>query len=311
MVKRTKTKKKWSKKPLTGIRFMRKVIAAILMCLVCIPLGAQPESTGGKIDRAQVQVKELESLLLAGAEQPQPQPLQWNRYVTNNFEILSLDDAQGKYLYDNIEFIKTWTLWRWGMKDVDFPADAKCKVIAVPSRDLYTKLFNRNSASWKTEVKDGKVYGTIWIVTEEQKWNTAIPTQLTEIVLANFEVVYGTKMPVWCHRGMTVLNSRFMDIRQTFNAQVNTKTLLEMTPEGYAQMNENQRADYDAQAAVFCLWVRQERNGKAFLDFLGGSMVNPQASLQIVGSTGYPDADQRIKTYQPKLATAPDYYLTW
>lgn len=284
---------------------MRRFLIAFLLGVFCVSGVHSDESTLDKITRAQNQVKDLEDLLHAG----DPQPLQWNRYVTNNFEILSLDDAQGKYLYNNMEFIKLWTLWRWGMKDVDFPV--KCKVIAVPSSDLYSKLFNRKNPSWRVDLKDDKVNGIIWIITDDPKWNTSIPMQLTEVILANFEVKYGTKLPIWCHRGMTILNSRFSEIRATFSVQVDAKFVLETTSEIYAQMDENQRSAYDAQAAVLCLWIHQENNGKVFLDFLSAAMGNPQTSLQIIKSVGYDDLNQKIKSYQQKLSTAPDYYLTW
>jgi hypothetical protein len=289
-----------------------RFITATLAIVLCLPLAAQPQpqTTNDTIAKTQDQVRELEELLRGGVQLP-PQQLQWNRYETKNFEILSLDDAQGRYLYDNIEFIKTWILWRWGMKDVDLPDGGKCKVVAVPNKELYSQLFNRSSPTWRTESKNGKTYGTIWLITDEVKWNTAIPTQLTEVVLANFEDNYKVKFPVWCRRGMTVLNSRFSDIRSTFTSTCDTKNLLEMTQERYTQLNEAQRKVYDSQATVFCLWVKQEFGGKLFLDAVSGGMTSPQMTLQLIGQVSYSDVDLRLKEYQPKLANAPDYYLTW
>jgi hypothetical protein len=43
--------------------------------------------------------------------------LQWNRYVTKNFTILSIDNEKGKILSESIEEIKTSSLVRWGFPD--------------------------------------------------------------------------------------------------------------------------------------------------------------------------------------------------
>lgn len=279
-----------------------RMLLAFCFCFLVSFAVAQPES---KSNSAQLT-----------AFKDEPVPLQWNRYTTNNFEILSLDDAQGKYLFYNIEFIKTWTLWRWGIKDVDFASGTnkqivKCKVVAVPNRDLYFNLFGKKDPTWRVEIKDGKFESVIWIITDEQKWNTAIPTQLTEVILTNFENTYQTKFPVWCRRGMTVLNSRLSDIKLNLKTEVISKTLLEMTPEVYSQLTSAQKTTYDSQAAVFCLWLRQEHNGKVFLDFLSAAMGSPQSAFQVVGFTSYADADQKLKAYLSKLVNVPDNYLTW
>lgn len=245
-----------------------------------------------------------------------PVILQWNRYTTKNFEILSVDDAQGKYLYDNIEFIKTWILWRWGIKDIDFSVDdnkqiIRCKVVVVPNKELYFKLFNKKEPTWRVEIKDNKVEGVIWIISEDVKWNTSIPTQLTEVILTNFEVNYQTKFPFWCKRGVTLLNSKYSDIKSSFNSTVDSKYVLEMTSESYLQLNVDQRAAFDSQATILCLWLKKEKNGKVFLDFLSASMAHPQSAIQTLGFDSYFDFDQKLKIYSPKLATVSNNYLTW
>jgi hypothetical protein len=259
------------------------------------------------IKKAQDQVRELQGLMRG----QQPKELQWNRYVTKNFEILSLDDAQGKYLSDSIEHIKVWTLWRWGISDVDF--QMKCKLICVPSVDLYEKLFNKKTSSWRAEIKNGNLETTVWIISSGEKWNTHIPTQLTECVLSNFELIHGRKIPIWAHRGISLLNGRFSDIRSQFPlvTKFDVKMLLETTPDIYNKFSEGQKSAFDAQATVFCLWVRQEFDGKVFLDFLGSSIVNPEWSLQYFGLTTYVSCNEKLQIYLPKLANATDSYLTW
>ena len=64
--------------------------------------------------------------------------LVWNKWNTNNFTILSIDQAQGEYLFNNLEAIKTWSLTRWGMSDLKYSAE--CRVFCVPNKNLMKKL---------------------------------------------------------------------------------------------------------------------------------------------------------------------------
>lgn len=257
-----------------------------------------------------------------GASQPEKSEMQWNRYVTDNFEILSVDDGQGKYLYDNIEFIKVWITWRWGMKNFDFPVlnngkgesvKVRCKLICVHNAGIYEKLFNRKTPAWRIETKNGIPEYTVWLISEGEKWNTKMPAVLTEVVLNNFEANTGIKFPVWCNKGMSLVNSRLMDIRASvpFATDFDSKTLLNMTQEGYNKLTDAQKAGFDAQAAMFCLWARQEYNGKVFLDFLSGSTINPEYCLQYFGVKTYAECDLKVKAYLSKLPGGSDYYFTW
>jgi hypothetical protein len=252
----------------------------------------------------------------------QPKELQWNRYVTDNFEILSLDNPQGKYLCDNIEFIKTWISLRWGLRDLDFPTiqdkdgnslRVKCRVICVPSVDFYEKLFNRKTPVWRLELKNGVPEYSVWFISDGQKWNTKLPVFLTETILVNFEANTGTRLPLWCHRGMSVLNGRIEDIRAklTLVGSFDSKLTLTMAQDSYDKLSEGQRLSFDAQAAFFCLWVKQEFGEKAFLDYLTGSITNSEYYLQYFGVKTYSDCDIKVRSYVGKLVNSPDHYFTW
>lgn len=234
--------------------------------------------------------------------QVQPKELQWNRYVTANFEILSLDDSQGKYLYNNIEFIKTWVLWRWGMKDIEL--SSKCKIICVPSVDLYEKLFNKQSSSWSAEQEY-----VIWMITDGKKWNTKLPVYLTEIVLRNFEKKYNVEIPTWCHRGMSILNGRIDDVRLKVNTGVFASATL--LTENYSKLSDNQKNNYDAESALFCLWIKKEYGNKIFLKYINDSSSNPEYYLQYFGVKTYSECDQRVKQYSKQLINGSDGLFTW
>ena len=51
--------------------------------------------------------------------------LAWNRYATKSFVIMSIDDAQGKWMSDNLEVIKIWCLERWGFPDFQFTKECR------------------------------------------------------------------------------------------------------------------------------------------------------------------------------------------
>lgn len=224
----------------------------------------------------------LVSLLFLGYDDD-PKDLQWNRYVTKNFEILSLDDAQGKYLSGNVEYIKTWVLWRWGVKDVEFKKP--CKLICVPSTPLNARLFGKNVPVVKSD-ENGTI---IWMISEQPKWHSALAGLITEAAVTNLESVSGKKLPLWCRRGMSVLNGRVSDIKMP--AKVDTKWLMDGKP------TEAQKATYDAQAAAFCLWVRTEYNGKVFLDVLSDTS---EQGLQKHLGLGYSAADAKIQSFLQK-----------
>lgn len=286
----------------------RILVFLLLFGGVCVA-AQQPKGVSSDIDKAKKQIHDIRQFLKEAKtnKDPDPKSLQWNRYTTSNFEILSLDDAQGKYLTDNIEFMRIWVLWRWGLRDTEFIT--KCKISCVPSGVFFEKLFGRKTPTWRAD-RDGY---NIWIITEDNKWHTRLPTLLTEIVLDNFEKKYNAKLPLWCHRGMSVLNGKIEDIKnhlalvKTFSSSKVVST----TQDAYNKMSEAEKASFDAQAAFFCLWARQEFSGKKFLDYLGGSMTNPEHSLQYFGVKTYPECDAKVNVYLSKLSQGFDHYFTW
>lgn len=281
----------------------RFVSLVLIACLIS-GMMVRGDVATNNFKKANDQIEDIRKLV-AGKEEPKE--LQWNRYVSKNFEILSLDDPQGKYLKDNVEFIKTWILWRWGIQDIDLVV--KCKLICVPSQELYEKLFNRKNSDWRVD-KDGY---NVWLITDGQKWNTKLPVYLTEVILNNLEIQNKTKLPVWTHRGISLLNGRIEDIRNVIPSAsgFSSNYILNMTPDAYAKLTDEKKVVFDAQAAVFCLWARKEFNGKVFLDFMSGSTINPEYCLQYFGLNTFAECDIKVKTYLDKLPSGADYYFTW
>src|SRR5690606_24426603 len=51
--------------------------------------------------------------------------LVWNRWTSKNFVVHSILNDQGKYLKNNLEAVKGWTLNRWGFSNIDFQTEVK------------------------------------------------------------------------------------------------------------------------------------------------------------------------------------------
>ena len=103
---------------------------------------------GGEIQKVlnPIEVKQ-ESLIAAGnSEVPKViEGLQWNRWTSKNFVVLALDDNYAQFLHNHLEVVKTWTLKRWGLSDVDY--SVPCKFICVDDPSLFYKLKTSLSSS--------------------------------------------------------------------------------------------------------------------------------------------------------------------
>ncbi len=80
---------------------------------------------------------------------------QWNRWTSKNFTVLALDDTQAKYLHGHLEEIKSWSLARWGLYDIDFSVE--CKLICVSDPALFEKLFKIKQTRVEVRRENGKI----------------------------------------------------------------------------------------------------------------------------------------------------------
>lgn len=226
----------------------------------------------------------------AACTQPDPdiKNLRWNRYVADNFTILSIDDGQGRWLYDNVESVKSWCLTRWGLPDVKFGRE--CRIFCVPNQALLGKLFNIDRSTAETRRPDG--LHAVWLTLDDRPART-VPVQLSNVVFAEFEDRYGLKPG--STRGMAQLNATPAEIRGVM-----------ARPAGDAFAT-------DEDAARACLMLRKEFGQDKFHAYLKAG--GPDAAVQVYGYKNSDEWNSAYKRFAADLARGiaagktPDSYL--
>lgn len=197
--------------------------------------------------------------------------LQWNRYVTKNFEILSIDEKQGLHLHKNLEKVKTWIYHHWGMKDITFKR--KCMVICTPTDEMFKKFFRKEDVSPKYNDK----VSAVWVSLDSNKGNwlkTIVSEKITHICLYEFRDAYDIKLRPWMVYGMSVLNTdpsyasgiisknNFVSRNGTYiNGGMSTKQIFETTFEDIESEDQEYKGKFKAQSAVLTLFLKKELTG--------------------------------------------------
>jgi len=251
---------------------------------------------------------------------PELKNLQWNRYAAENFSILSIDDAQGKWLSENMDKIRSWCLTRWGFPESKFTKE--CRVFCVPNKALLKKLFSLEQS--KVEVR--KDMTVMWLVLDDKPART-IPPQLTHICLTEFEAKHNVVIGWWFKRGSAQLNGTIPDIRQSVAALDDmlkkdrpifvSEKMFTMTEEDYNKESAANKKIFDQQAVALCIMLRKEFGEAKLQGFLRiSSKNNSQDVLKVVyGFSGYGHFDKqyirfmRDLTYDVLNNKTPDSYL--
>lgn len=256
---------------------------------------------------------------------PALKDLVWNRYTTKNFTIMSIDNAQGKWMSENIDNIKTWCVERWGFPDFQFTKE--CRIFCVPNKVLFKKLFNLDESKVEIRRKDGTIEITaMWLVLDD-KPARVIPRQLTQICFAEFEQKHNVALPFFAKHGMGILNGTIPDIRndmvylggvvQKDQPIFVSEKMFSMTEDEYSKSTAENKKIFDCQAAALCLLLRKEFGEAKMQGFLRMTTRNsPKDVLYVVyGFTSYAQFDQSYLRFMKDLSRevgqqrTPDSYL--
>lgn len=257
----------------------------------------------------------------APLEDPELKNLEWNRYVSKNFVILSIDNQKGKELAETIEGLKSKSLSRWGFPDVTFSKE--CRIFAVPSYNLLKKLFNITAPRAQLR-KDVNV---LWVVLDDQLEKSVSPF-LSQVALAEYETAQKTTLPFWFKRGAFGLSAVPADIRQELKNFEETarkeqfvhtaEQMLVGTEEEYNKQSAENKKIYDRQALCLCLLLRKEFGEVKLQGFLRILSRNkPDVSVAVVyGFKDLASFDKNYIRFMKDLTgdvtqnETPDSYLT-
>jgi hypothetical protein len=256
---------------------------------------------------------------------PALKDLVWNRYTSKNFVIMSIDNAQGKWMSENIDNIKTWCIERWGFPDFQFTKE--CRIFCVPNKALFKKLFNLDDSKVEIRRKGGTIEITaMWLVLDD-KPARVIPKQLTKICFAEFEQKHNVVLPFFAKNGMALLNGTIPDIRtdmvylgghvQKDQPIFVSEKMFSMTEEEYEKSSAENKRIFDCQSVALCLLLRKEFGEAKMQGFLRMSARNSPKDvlLAVYGFTSYSQFDQSYLRYMKDLSRevsgsrTPDTYL--
>jgi len=245
---------------------------------------------------------------------PDLRGLSWNRYAKGDYVILSIDEAQGRWLLNNIENASSSCLTRWGLKPTG--PSQECRIFCVPNRSLLKKLFNLDAP--KAEVRkneDGTVeINVIWICIDSLEIDLLTP-YITHILLSN------ESCPFWFSRGAEVLNRRSPDAaRAVAGASPNfpASKVLATTQSDYFSMSVENRLSFDTQSALLCMMLRKELGQTKLLSFLGSLDSSSDIFSCLETVYGYRDIEEFNSKYasycsdllkELSLGNVPDQYF--
>ena len=178
--------------------------------------------------------------------------LQWNRYVDDDFVILSIDENQGSTLLENLNPSKKIIFDRWGFLDRNLKKE--CRIFCVPDKKTLKEFFFLNDAH--VEIRDD-VY-VIWTFYDLAK----IQSCLEEIV------AYELNSSFWFRRGASVLSESIDDLKYkiiSFQKRIKqneliytTEEIFNFTEEKYYEISSGMQNLFDEQSLLLCLMLRKE-----------------------------------------------------
>ena len=224
--------------------------------------------------------------------------LVWNKWDTDNFIILSIDEQQGFYLKRNIEFIKSSILNKWGIKDFDF--SAQCKLVCVSDKNMLEKLFKKQDFYSEVRKNSNNEIESfiIWFYLNDKNSLVKLNDKILNICLTDLHQKVET-MPDFCKVGMCALNT---DVDQV------KKILLESKDFKASDLLVDSTLSTGSCAAL-CLMIRKEYGEINFLNYLFSGDLN------ILGIKNVDQLDSIFERYRINLIKdlennlVPDNYL--
>ena len=247
------------------------------------------------------------------------QDLAWNRYTTDNFTILSIENKQGKWLSYNIENIKSWCLKRWGLPNIEF--EKECRIMVVPNKELLKKLFNISESRYEARMVDGKLeIIALWLsLDSEEDLVDTVPYFVTICSLLEIDQKFNIKSNLLLTKGMAELNRSLVKIKGNIKiaSDIEGKDIvnaLGVDSTKYKKMSQDDLKNFNSKSLIVSLMLRKEFGESRFLRFLF-SNKNTNDSLGVIYNFDSESFDKSYTRYCKDLASeiksdkVPDFYL--
>lgn len=270
-----------------------------------------------------VEVKEESYLARSGSLPNGIEGLVWNRWTSKNFVVLSLNNDYAKYLNQHLELVKSWTLSRWGLLDIDY--SVQCKFICVDDPALFDSLFRIKKT--KIEIRRnelGVIKETVIFLLASDVPSHTVPSPITEVSLVEFAQRYNTNFAWWSHRGIAILNGPLDQIRlhitETKKSLTSdspmffSKNLLLTTKAQYDKFTDEKKRLFDNSAVLFCLMIRKEFGQDKFHHMLKDK-GSEESIKKWIKFENYDEFDKSFKRYMTDLSNdvisnkTPNHYL--
>lgn len=246
----------------------------------------------------------LPSVSISGSSsQNELENLVWNRYTTENFTILSIENSQGKWLNSNIERIKSWCLKRWGIQNFKFQKE--CRIMVVPNKDLLKKLFNisENRCEVRKIKNDVEIIAVWMVLSSEADLVDVVPYFVTKCSLVEFNYYNNFKNNFALTNGISLLNQSVNTIKKIKDEKINKLKildLLDVDENKYKKMTAEEKKNFDLNSIVLCLMLKKEFGENSFLKFYF-SNKNKEDSLSYVYNFNSSDFDKSYSRYSNDL----------
>lgn len=244
--------------------------------------------------------------------------LQWNRYEIGKFSILSIDDAQGKWLGENIEKIKHYSMHKWGFNDFKFSKE--CRIFCVPSESLLKTLFGINES--RIEIREDLT--VMWLVLNDTPKISVYP--YVEIAtLSEYANAGNIYFKFWFKRACFLLNKPKQDSKsliKDFNTILvkndnifTIESILNFTESDYNKQTPINKKIFDQQVVILCLMLRKEFGEIKFKSFLKFDNKGDGAIRVVYKYKSYLHFEEQYIKYSRDLTKdvlnnrMPDFYL--
>lgn len=217
--------------------------------------------------------------------------LQWNRYTTKNFTVISIDNREGEWLSANLDRIKEDCTKKWGI--INSTLSSECRIMVVNNKNLFKKFFNLSEPKVEFRKKDDKtdIIG-VWLCIEnnDRKDLNKVISQIC------FQDMLDKKKSSkkFLEQGIAILSQNTDQIMETLKDVSSDISFLNKSEEDYKKLSEEDKKKFEISSAAFCLMLKKEFGENKFLRlmFSKGDHLN-----QIIDIYQYKDKEEVQKVF--------------